>query len=115
MKTKKPTKPTPKKKVAKEEDDESYNYFTKLAMEEEDPNDARIKPVMKAIRKEVERAMSLHGSMRNAHEAYAVLLEEVDELWDEVKKNSKTRDPLKMREEAIQVAAMAARFVIDVL
>lgn len=79
-------------------------------------DDAKIKPVMKAIRKELKRAMTLHpGSMRNAHEAYAVLLEEVDELWDEIKKNSKTRDPLKMREEAIQVAAMAARLIIDVL
>ena len=78
-------------------------------------NEERIKPVIKAVRKEVERAMTLHGAMRNAHEAYAVLLEEVDELWDEVKKNSKTRDPLKMREEAIQVAAMAVRMIIDVL
>jgi NTP pyrophosphatase (non-canonical NTP hydrolase) len=82
----------------------------------QDDATAKIKPVIKAVRKEVERAMTLHsGSMRNAHEAYAVLLEEVDELWDEVKKNSKTRDPIKMREEAIQVAAMAVRMIVDVL
>lgn len=46
----------------------------------------------------------------SAHEGYAVLLEEVDELWTEVKVNQKRRDPAKMRKEAIQVAAMAIRF-----
>lgn len=43
------------------------------------------------------------------HEAYAVLLEEVDELWDDVKANHK----YGARAEAIQVAAMAIRFVVD--
>lgn len=47
-----------------------------------------------------------------SHEAYAVLLEEVDELWDEVKR--KHVDHAAMRKEAIQVAAMALRFVRNV-
>ena len=54
--------------------------------------------------------------MQSAHEGYAVLLEEVDELWDEVKKNPSKyahRDK-DMRKEAIQIAAMAIRFVLDV-
>jgi NTP pyrophosphatase (non-canonical NTP hydrolase) len=64
---------------------------------------------------ELMRAMDLHKTgMRSAHEGYAVLLEEVDELWDEVKMNSRQRSIKKMREEAIQVAAMAMRFVHDV-
>jgi hypothetical protein len=42
------------------------------------------------------------------------LLEEIDELWDEVKKSPKKRNPVAMREEAVQVAAMALRFLIDV-
>lgn len=49
-----------------------------------------------------------------AHEGYAVLYEEVDELWEEVKKNPAKRDYVKMRAEAIQVAAMAIRFCLDV-
>lgn len=61
---------------------------------------------------ELARARRKHGRMHGPHEGYAVILEEVDELWDEVRK----RDPdvAAMRREAIQVAAMALRFVEDV-
>lgn len=50
----------------------------------------------------------------SAHEGYGVLLEEVDELWDHVKTKQKLRDIEAMKKEAIQVAAMALRFAIDV-
>ncbi len=56
-------------------------------------------------------ARNKFSNMNSAHEGYAVILEELDELWDEVK--SKNPDKARMREEAIQVAAMAARFVED--
>lgn len=49
----------------------------------------------------------------SAHEGYAILLEEVDELWDEVKRSPSKRDYAKMRAEAIQVAAMALRLTED--
>ena len=49
----------------------------------------------------------------SAHEGYAVLAEEVDELWDEVKGNHPERNA-RMRAEAIQVAAMALRFIEEV-
>lgn len=50
----------------------------------------------------------------SAHEGYAVILEELDELKAEVWKNGKVRDREKLRAEARQVAAMALRFMIDV-
>ncbi len=44
------------------------------------------------------------------HEGYAIIKEELDELWDEIKGDQWN---LKLRDEAIQVAAMAIRFIID--
>lgn len=52
--------------------------------------------------------------MNSAHEGFAVLAEELDELWAHVKTNQKKRDLPAMRKEAVQVAAMALRFVADV-
>lgn len=52
------------------------------------------------------------GPHHSPHEAYAVLLEEVDELWDEVRK--KCPDDEAMVVEAVQVAAMALRFIQDI-
>jgi hypothetical protein len=52
--------------------------------------------------------------MHSAHEGLAVLLEEVDELKAEVWKKPAQRDVAAMRKEAIQIAAMALRFVLDV-
>lgn len=55
------------------------------------------------------RARKVHGPYASAHEAFAVLLEEVDELWDEVKRKRDARCPKRMRQELIQVAAVAAK------
>lgn len=55
-----------------------------------------------------------YPSMNSAHEGFAVLKEEVDELWEEVRAKQGQRVPALMRKEAIQVAAMAIRFVLDV-
>lgn len=73
-----------------------------------------IDPVTTEVLHEVARAKSKFLPFNSAHEGYGVLLEEVDELWDEVKKNQRVRDKAQMRKEAIQVAAMAVRFVLDV-
>ena len=66
------------------------------------------------IRREFISATSKFGSFHNAHEGYAVLLEEVDELWENVKLNQKNKDRNRLiKEEAIQVAAMAIRLIYD--
>ena len=60
---------------------------------------------------EFRRASAKHPPMQSAHEGYAVLLEEVDELWAEIKADrGRTHAALL---EAIQVAAMGMRYVAD--
>ena len=64
------------------------------------------------VYQELLRARKMHAPMRGPHEGYAVLLEEVDELWSEVK--AKTFDKAAARKEALQVAAMALAFAVEV-
>lgn len=67
------------------------------------------------IQAELDRARTLHPTPQNsAHEGFAVLLEEVDELKAHVWAKQSKRDLAEMRKEAVQVAAMAARFVVEV-
>lgn len=63
---------------------------------------------------ELAAAEKKFGPMASAHEGYAVLLEEVDELWEEVRKKQSTHDRAAMYKEAVQIAAMAMRFIKDV-
>lgn len=64
--------------------------------------------------KEYGRAVNMNGPFNSAHEGYAVILEELDELWEEVRKKRLQRDNRKMLKEAIQVAAMGLRFAVDI-
>jgi hypothetical protein len=52
-----------------------------------------------------------HGSFPSLHEAYAVILEELDEVWDIVKLKKCKRDKEALRKELIQVAAMAIKAI----
>lgn len=70
--------------------------------------------ILDAVSLEVRNATEKWPPFNSAHEAYAVLAEEVDELWDHVKTNQKKRDLADMQKEAIQVAAMAVRFALEV-
>lgn len=63
---------------------------------------------------ELHSAMADHPKWHSAHEGYAVILEELDELKAWVWMKQKNRDLDKMRKEAIQVAATAMRFVLDI-
>jgi len=74
----------------------------------------KLEDILKAVNDEVTRATALWPPFNSAHEGFAVLKEEVDELWDHVKTNQKKRNIEDMRKEAIQVAAMAVRFANDI-
>ena len=64
------------------------------------------------IEAELINAMHKFPKFNSYHEGYAVLKEEADELWDEIKREQR---PAELRQEAIQVAAMAIRFINDLL
>jgi hypothetical protein len=63
----------------------------------------------RAIHDEAESARAKFAPFNSAHEGYAVIAEELDELWDDIKANRKGPDIA----EAIQVGAMALRYIAD--
>jgi hypothetical protein len=77
-------------------------------------NEKLVLKYLKEIHEEMERASELHPKFASLHEGWAIINEEMDELWDAVKMkdNDHTRKS-KCREEAIQVGAMALRFLHD--
>lgn len=70
------------------------------------------KDVMQKIKTELMLTDAQKPKFHSTHEGYGVLKEEFDELWDEIKE-SKTFDKanLLMVDEAVQVAAMAIKFI----
>lgn len=57
---------------------------------------------------ELFEAINKFPPFASPHEGYAIIKEEVDELWDDIKANKG-----KETEEIIQVAAMAVRYILD--
>ena len=71
----------------------------------------RLDRVLAQVRAEVLRAAEKHAPMPTAHHGYAVIQEEVDELWTEVKAdNGQSPEAFK---EARQIAAMGIRYILD--
>lgn len=69
---------------------------------------------LREVSEELDRALRKYAKFHSAHEGLAVIHEEFDELKAEVWKRPKKRQPKKMRHEAIQLAAMALRFAMEV-
>ncbi len=73
--------------------------------------EADVDRVLAQIRAELLRAKWKHPKPFNSpHEGYAVILEEMDELFEEVRADNIPRQ----REEAVQVGAMAARYLLEI-
>ena len=80
----------------------------------------KIVDAVAAIEAEYRRSMSLFPNFNSPHEGYAVLLEEVDELWESIKNRKPGRKDLErasllsdMQEEAVQIGAMAVKFLVS--
>jgi len=68
---------------------------------------------LQAIFKEYLRASEKFGAFASPHEGASIIREEYEELWEEVKKQYEDRSLKLMRKEAIQLGAMALRFLVD--
>lgn len=72
------------------------------------PADFRRRMFGSLVAAELDRAYAKHGRERwSRHEFYAILLEEVEELWDAIKGD----EPMdRVESELVQVAAMCFRY-----
>ena len=65
--------------------------------------------IIASICKELDRAYAKHGKrLWGRHEFYAILLEEVDEAWENIKADGPRDELVK---EIIQIAAMCVRYL----
>lgn len=63
---------------------------------------------IKRIEEEIDRAYAKHGTDQwGRHEFYGIMKEEVDEVWDDIKRDAPAED---LEKEIIQVAAMCLRY-----
>jgi hypothetical protein len=68
------------------------------------------------VQREINRARAKHPPLHSLHEGYAVLLEEVDELWERVKmQNTDHEGDTPTYRELVQIGAMAQRIAEDVI
>lgn len=66
------------------------------------------------VREEYAKVTEKHGpTYASVHEGWAIMFEEVDELWEEARKKSKNRDFVNMREECVQIASCALKFALS--
>lgn len=66
------------------------------------------------IVEEVLKARKTHGPIASAHEGYAIMLEELDEVKEHVWMKQKLRDQAAMRKELVQLAAMAVAMIVEI-
>jgi hypothetical protein len=67
--------------------------------------------IMDEVLAELRRAQALYPQHPSLEHSWAVLREECDELWDEIKRSRRNRPAI--RREAIQVIAMGIRLILD--
>ena len=66
------------------------------------------------VNNEHESAIAKFLPFHSAHEGLAIIQEEYEELKTEVFRNQSRRDMTSMRKEALQLATMALRFIMDI-
>ena len=91
--------------------EEAQRLRDEYAFEREQLNRREAERVAVTVVDEVVKAMDKFDAFNSPHEGWAVIREELDELWEHVRANTGRAD--EARVEAIQIAAMAFRYVLD--
>lgn len=68
---------------------------------------------IKDIYEEYDRAYEEHGNFASPHEGYAVILEELEELWHAIKQSKHGPMDRAMAQGATQIAAASLRFLVN--
>lgn len=90
-------------------------HLFKLSVFIEMQNKKDLTDIFTSVYEEYFTATNSFEPFNSMHEGYAVLKEEVDELWTNIKLNA-NKHPNRLeliRKEALQVAAMAIRIIYD--
>jgi len=69
--------------------------------------------IMASIFVELQKAREQFKAFQSFHEAYAIIKEELDEFWDEVKEKPYVGRFENIQKELIQTAAMCVRALLD--
>lgn len=86
------------------------NTETKLTWEQY--HEQKLSKINELVLQEINHAKAKHtGNFNSRHEAYAILLEEVEELWHEIKTDA---DDSRVIAEAVQVIAVCYRLLTEV-
>jgi hypothetical protein len=72
-----------------------------------------ISAVLSEVFQELSHARANYPAMIDRYDGWAVIAEEIDELWELVKIKQSRHDYASMRFECIQIAAMCMRYKLD--
>lgn len=70
-----------------------------------------LKESLSKMEAEYNRASKLYPRFHSNHEGYAVIKEEIDELWDAIKKEKGVKGNKQIKHELIQIGAMVIRYL----
>jgi hypothetical protein len=68
---------------------------------------------VRAQEAELQYARAKHPRINSLHEGYGVIVEEMYKLWQEIVKDAPARDPVRVHNKLVSVAAMAQRTAED--
>ncbi len=73
----------------------------------------KMNSMLEEIKIEYLSARTVKGEFNSLHEGYAIIKEEFDELWEEIK--LKNPNQLNLQKEAVQVGAMVLAFLVELV